>query len=56
MKKISRTVEDLPYLYRFYDLDGSLRIQETLDKINEYYFPLTGKNLTQIPPDDTDYM
>jgi hypothetical protein len=54
-KRVNRTVENLPFVFRYYGTDGSLQVEETLSKINTFYEPLFGSNLTDLPPDDEDY-
>ena len=54
--KVNRTERELPFMYRFYEFNGEINVEKSLSKINEYYLPLTGKNLTKIPPHDTDFL
>ena len=54
--KMERNNRELPYMFRFYHKNGSIDVPGTIRHINGYYLKLTGKNLTELPPDDEDFL
>ena len=54
--KTERSMRELPFMFRAYDINGNLDIQQTLNEINKFYFPLIGRNLTELPTDDLDFL
>ena len=52
--RMNRSAQELPYMFRSYDKNGSLNVPESLRRINYYYLRLTGRNLTVLPTNDLD--
>ncbi len=52
----ARTIQELPYMYRYYHLNGTLRLSKTLESINNLYLPLTGKRLTRLPTNEDEFL
>ena len=53
-EKINRTLEDIPHSFRYYYNNGTVDIERSIQRINKYYFPLTGKNITVLPPSELE--
>ena len=53
---IERSINELPYSYRYYDVSGNRRVEPSLKSINKHYVLLTKKNLTKLPDDDYDFI
>ena len=52
----ARSINELPYMYRYYYKNGTINLSRTLESINKLYFPLTSKNLTEIAKDEKEYI
>ena len=52
---VKKDAYDLPYSLRIYNSHGNIDKHETLNRINKYYNPLTGRNLTYLLGDEFDY-
>ena len=53
---MARNQREVPFMFRYYDKNGTLNVLKSLKEINRYYFPLTGRNLTELPNDDLDFL
>ena len=53
---MQRNTRELPFMFRFFEQNGNVDVFKTLEKINEYYFPLNGNNLTELPDDHFDFL
>jgi hypothetical protein len=52
----ARSLSELPYMYRHFDNKGDILVNKTLENINEFYFPLTGRTLTNLPNNDEEFI
>ena len=52
--KLSENIEELPYMFRYYRQNGTLDVNRSIIAINNYYFPLTGKELQELSDIDFD--
>ncbi len=52
----TRSISELPYMYRYFYKNGTINLIKTLDAINQHYYPLAGKNLTRLPTNDVEFI
>ena len=51
-----RSEIELKYSFRYYDENGNVEVNRSLNAINELYNKFYGKNLTKLPNDDNLYI
>ena len=51
-----RSLHEVPYMVRWYLLDGGIDVSKTLKGINKYYANYSGEMLTKLPTNDDEFL